>query len=165
MDPVSRSIAKWSALLAAGCILILLVGWHSRKADRIQTAWDESVARGKVEVERLKSEAGKVTVKVETEYVEVVKTIREKGDVVIREVPVFVPADDPGLSGGFRVYHDAAAAGAIPDAARIPDAAPVAADTAASTVAGNYFTCHETAARLTALQGWVAEQHRLNPGE
>ena len=43
--------------------------------------------------------------------------------------------------------------------------APVAPQTVAATVADNYATCHQNAARLTALQGWVTKQHNLNPGE
>ena len=65
------------------------------------------------------------------------------------------------MPGGFRVLHDAAAHGVIPDPARIADAAPVPAAAAAGTVAGNYGTCIENAQRLTDLQAWVRAQRAL----
>lgn len=155
----------WPHLLIAIGVALAL-GWANKMgADRVQAQWDASVERGRAEVARLQAAANKLTVRVETEYVDRVTTIREKGDVVVREVPVYVPAGSCDLPSGFRVLHDAAAWGAVPDPSRIPDAAAVPAQDAAGTVAGNYFTCHETAQRLSSLQQWVREQQALNPGD
>ena len=161
MDPITR----WLASAAVGLILLAGTWFHGRHSgvEATRKAWDASIARGQAEVERLKGEAGKVTVRTETVYVEQVREVRVKGDTVVREVPVYVPAGSPDLPGGFRVFHDAAAAGSVPDPAAVPDAAPVDAQAVAATVAANYFTCHETREALIALQGWVAEQHALNP--
>lgn len=109
------------------------------------------------------AQQAKVTERVVTKYVDRIKVIRERGATIVREVPIYVPSDAAPLPGGFRLLHDAAALGAVPDAAGIPDAAPVAAQDAASTVVDNYTTYHETAARLTALQDWVKQQQALNP--
>src|SRR5690606_35052076 len=128
-------------------------------AQRVQAEWDASIARGKAEVARLKSEAGKITVRTETEYVEVEKIIRVKGDTIVKQVPVYVPLDLPDLPGGFRRLHDAAASQeSLPDTPTDDDGAPVSPQAVAATVADNYATCHQNAARLTALQGWVTEQ-------
>jgi hypothetical protein len=136
--------------------------YNAGQAD-VQAKWDESTARGKVEVERLKSEAGKVTVRVETKTVEVVKTVKVKGDTIVRQVPIYISRDLPELPGAFRVLHDAAATGTVPDPADFSDAAPVAPQDVASTTGDNYTACRVNAAALTGLQEWVREQHALNP--
>ncbi len=139
-------------------------GRHADGKAEVQAKWDASVERGRKEVERLKAEAGKVTVRTEVQYIDRVKVIKEKGDAIVREVPVFVPAGSPDLPGGFRLLHDAAAAnGPVPEAAGIAHAAAVPAQTAAATIAGNYASAHETAQRLTSLQEWVRAQCRANP--
>ena len=58
------------------------------------------------------------------------------------------------LPADYRVQHDAAAQ---PDASPTDNAnaAPIAAAAFADTVGNNYATCHDNAAKLTALQGWV----------
>ncbi len=149
--------------------LLLAAGWYyghvrynAGQAD-VQTKWDESVARGKAEVERLTKEAGKVTFRVETKYVDRVKTIREKGETIVQKVPVYISRDLPELPGAFRVLIDAAAEGTVPDAASLANGAPVAPQDVAASVGGNYTTCRENAERLIGLQEWVNEQKRLNP--
>ena len=162
----------WGWVLATLAVVAGVVGYGSVRhaagkrigAGEVQAQWDAAVERGRAEVDRLKAAAGRVTTRVETKYVDRIVTIREKGDAIVREVPVFVPAGSCDLPGGFRLLHDAAAAaGPVPEAAGIADAAPVPAQTAIATVAGNYATCHEDAARLISLQEWAQEQCEANP--
>lgn len=89
--------------------------------------------------------------------------IRTVTQTIIKEVPVYVQADACPLPGGFRVLHDAAAHGEVPDPARIADAAPAAAQDVAETLAANYGTYQEVAARLLGLQEWVRAQQALKP--
>ena len=57
------------------------------------------------------------------------------------------------LPDDYRVQHDSAAQ---PDApAGAANASPVAAAAFADTVGNNYATCHDNAAKLTALQDWA----------
>lgn len=135
---------------------------ETRGRAEVQARWNAAIERGKAELVKRKEKQGAVTVRVETKYVDRVKVIREKGQTIVRKVPVYVPAGSCDLPPGFRVLHDAAAANTIPDPAGIPDAAAVPAQDAATTVADNYLTCHETAARLTALQEWVRGQQKVN---
>ena len=128
-----------------------------------QKDWDSAIARGIIEVEKLKKKQVIVTTKIETVYVEKVRTVYEKGETIVKQVPVYVPADAPDLPGPLRVFHDAAAGNFLPDASRIPDAAPVELATFAGTVASNYTQCHVNAVRLEGLQAWVREQQGLNP--
>jgi len=80
---------------------------------------------------------------------------------IIKEVPTYVSINDCPMSPGFRVFHDAAANGVLPDPSRIADAASVPAQDVANTSAENYRTYYETAARLTGLQDWVRAQQGL----
>ncbi|MBX9658184.1 MAG: hypothetical protein K2X00_06420, partial [Nitrospiraceae bacterium] len=105
------------------------------------------------------------TVKVVTQYVDRVRVIREKGDTIIKEVPVYVPVQADAactINRGFVRVHDAAAAGELPEPARDADAAAagLALSAVVGTVAANYQTCHETAEQLRALQVWVSEMGR-----
>ena len=101
------------------------------------------------------------TVKVVTKYVDRVRLMREKGDTIIKEVPVYVPAQADAactVNRGFVRLHDAAAAGELPTSTGDSDAAAssLALSTVATTVTANYQTCHENAEQLRALQGWIA---------
>lgn len=87
--------------------------------------------------------------------------IRTVFKTIIKEVPTYVSINDCPMSPGFRVLHDAAANGQLPDAAGIADAAAVPAPDVANTFAGNYQTCHANAARLTGLQDWVRAQQQI----
>lgn len=85
-----------------------------------------------------------------TKYVDRVRLMREKGNTIIKEVPVYVPAQADAactVNLGFVRLHDAAAAGELTTPARDSDAAAssIALSTVATTVAANYQTCHETA--------------------
>lgn len=110
----------------------------------------------------------KVTERVVVEYRDRVQTIKEKGGEIVREVEKLVPVGGCELDGGWRVLHDAAARGRLPDAAGGAHGPPAPVDpiAAARTVAGNYATCHEIAAQLTGLQEWVQKQHETtNKGD
>ena len=167
IDPIKAAIAL--ALVA----VLALCGWkiHSYgqtcykagQAD-VQAKWDKANAKAQAKIARLREAAGRVTVRTETVYVDRVRTIREKGNEIVRNVPVYVPAGSPDLPAGFRVLHDAAAANqSLPASPGITDAAPVTAQVAAATVAANYAIAAENAARLTGLQDWVRQQCKANP--
>lgn len=160
-----RRIPLWVwavVLLLAG---LFFFGRYQKEQGReeVRAEWAASVEKGKAEVERLTKEAGKVTVRVETKYVDRVKTIREKGETIVQKVPVYVPAGLPDLPAGWRLLHDHAAAGTVPGPSEAADGAPVPPETAAATVAANYTQCLAVAEQLTGLQEWVNEQKRLSP--
>lgn len=167
IDPIRAGIAL--ALVA----LLALAGWkvHSYGTARykagqadVQAKWDAANDKAQAEIAKLREAANRVTVRTETVYVDRVRTIREKGNEIVRNVPVYVPAGSPDLPAGFRLLHDAAAANSpIPASPGIADAAAVSAQTVAVTVASNYAISAENAARLTGLQDWVRQQCKANP--
>lgn len=144
------------ALLAAA---LLGFGWV-KGAAHVQARWDAATAEQSSVVARIQQRQAEATVKVVTQYVDRVRTVREAGETIIKEVPIYVTAQSDAactLDHGFVRLHDAAAQGAIPDPAGPADASPagIALSTAAATVASNYTRCRENAEQLTALQGWV----------
>jgi hypothetical protein len=146
----------WAGIVLA-CLLSFFGGCQQGKHG-VQADWDASVARGRAEVARLTSEAGKVTVKYQTKTVEKIVTIREKARAIETVREVFVPVDSGTLPGGFRLFYDAALTGAIPDPASITDAAPVPIADVADTHARNAELCRIAYATVDGWQSWAAEQ-------
>ncbi|MBJ9626042.1 hypothetical protein KTD17_18400 [Burkholderia multivorans] len=119
-------------------------------------------------VEALERDAARRDVKVVTQYVDRVQVVREKGDTIVKEVPVYVDREADRacvVPVGFVRVHDAAAA-------NVPVGDPGSADAAAAgvtlsavaaTVAGNYTTCHENAEQLIALQARVRDIEQEAP--
>lgn len=158
-----KAIPWWGYALVALFVAVWLFGSWRYNAGQASTQarWDAAVAAQAAADAKLGTQQAEVTERVVTSYVDRIKVVREKGKTIIQEVPRYVSATDCPLSPGFRVFHDAAAAGEVPDPAAVADAAPVPAATAAETVAGNYGTCHETEQRLISLQEWVREQSKI----
>ena len=158
------SVIPWPyRLLAIAALGLALVGFGWVKgAGHVQAQWDAAVQQQALQATAVREEQAQATVEVITEYVDRVRVVREKGDTIIKEVPVYVPVQADAactINRGFVRLHDAAAAGALPEPARDTDAAAadIALSTVAGTVATNYQTCHETAEQLRALQTWVRE--------
>ena len=154
----------WQIWAVIGVVItFFLWGWlqFERGEAATQKLWDAAKASAQAAASQLETGSENVTTQVEIRYVDRIVTVKEKGDVIVREVPVYVPADSCPLPGGFRLLHDAAATNTIPEATRIPYAAPVPAQDATRTIAENYRTCHEVRVNLEALQEWVVQQ-RLN---
>jgi hypothetical protein len=135
------------ALVAIVFTVGLGLGW-SKATESVENKYKARIAQ-------LEIDAQKETIRVVTRYVDRINTVEVQGETIIKEVPVYVPFTTPDLPGGFRVLHDAAVTGQIPEAARVADAATVPAQDAAGTVIGNYTTCRATAEQLIALQDWI----------
>jgi hypothetical protein len=151
-----------TAFLLLACAFLASSSWYKHEALRLKQERDKAVVASMLADARLKVAQAKVTERVVTKYVDRVKVVAGRTQTIIKEVPIYVPADSPNLPAGFRVLHDAAAQGVIPDPARIADAAPVPAQDAAETIAGNYGVCWETAEQVRALQDWIREQQAVS---
>lgn len=162
-------------VLQAGALLLILglIGWrlhewgaHKYEAGQadVQAKWDHQKTIDAAAASKLQAAANRVSTKIVTKYIDRVQVVREKSDVIVRQVPVYLPAGLPLLPGGFRLLHDAAAANEpIPAGASADDEAPTDPQTATAAVTGNYGTYHEVAAELTSLQDWVYAQCLNNP--
>lgn len=151
---------RWLAIVLLAAALIGF-GWI-KGASHVQAQWDAAVQKQTLQAATIRERQAQSTVKVVTQYVDRVRVVREKGDTILKEVPVYVPAQADAactINCGFVRLHDAAAAGELPEPARDADAAAtgLALSAVAGTVATNYQTCHENAEQLRALQAWVSE--------
>lgn len=164
MDKLFSIVPWYYKLLAVGLLAAFLIGYGWVKgAGHVQGQWDAAVEKQEAQQARVRVRQAEVTVRVVTQYVDRVRVIREKGDVIIKEVPAYVTPESDSrctINAGFVRLHDAAATNEVPGPARTADAAPagIALSAVAGTVAENYRRCHENAAQLTFLQEWVREQ-------
>lgn len=151
-----RISIPWQVWASGAILVALFVAFKLGQRD-VRTEWKAAIERGNKVVAELQDSANRVTVKVEERIVYRDRIIKEqaKERVVLREV--FVPRDSGHVSGGFRLYHDAAATGTAPDTAELPNAAPVAITDLAATIDTNYQRCHAAYARLEGWQEWYAE--------
>ncbi|KVQ82165.1 hypothetical protein WK07_11825 [Burkholderia multivorans] len=113
-------------------------------------------------------DAARRDAKIVTQYVDRVRVVREKGDTIIKEVPVYVDREADRacvVPLGFVRVHDAAAANVPVGDPGSTDvaAAGVALSAVAATVADNYTTCHENAEQLIALQARVRDIEKEAP--
>jgi len=105
-----------------------------------------------------------VTQRVVTKYVDRIKTVEKNSQEINNAIPNFIKADhDTFLSGGFRLWHDAAAQNApgLPDPTRIVDAPIVGTPEIATTIGTNYDACHKNKEQLDSLQQWIREESSI----
>ena len=158
------SLISWPyRLLALAAFGIALVGFGWLKgANHVQAQWDTATAAQQQAQAQAQISQAETTVQVVTQYVDRIQVVREKGDTLIQEVPVYVPVQADAactVHRGFVSLHDAAAAGELPEPARDADAPAegLALSAVAATVVTNYQACHENAEQLRALQDWIRQ--------
>jgi hypothetical protein len=147
--------------LAALGIAVFGFGWL-KGASHVQAQWDATSAAQLQAQAQAQTRQAQAIVQVVTQYVDRIQVVREKGDTLIQEVPVYVPVQADAactVHRGFVSLHDAAAAGELPQPARDADAPAegLALSAVAATVVTNYQTCHENAEQLKALQDWIRQ--------
>ncbi|MBN3506518.1 hypothetical protein [Burkholderia cenocepacia] len=155
-------VAGAIALAIAGVVIAIQ---HARLVDAGRRVND--LARD-VRDRTAERDAARRDVKVVTQYVDRVQLVREKGDTIIKEVPVYVDREADRacvVPVGFVRVHDGAAANMPVGDPGSADAAPsgIALSAVAATVAGNYTTCHENAEQLIALQARVRDTEESAP--
>ncbi len=158
------SVMPWPyRLLALAALGIALFGFGWLKgASHVQAQWDAATAKQQQAQAQAQTRQAETTVQVVTQYVDRIQVVREKGDTLIQEIPVYVPVHADAactVHRGFVSLHDAAAAGELPTAPGNADAPAegLALSAVAATVVSNYQTCHENAEQLKALQDWIRQ--------
>ncbi|MCF3530881.1 hypothetical protein GUR46_18575 [Stenotrophomonas maltophilia] len=161
-----RALALAALVLATASLFSCQQGRVSRATTALDKA-NLDLAKAIAENAALASslELAEGTTRVVTEYVDRVQVVHERGDTIVKEVPIYVTANADAactVSAGFVQLHDTAASGnATAGPAGDPDA-PAAAtplSVVAETVASNYATCHATAAQVVGLQELARELH------
>jgi len=128
--------------------------------DRAHDALDRATAEKATLATQLELAQG--TTRVVTEYVDRIQVVRERGDTIVKEVPVYVtPNADAACAvpAGFVRLYNAAAQGIALDheGAGDPDApaAGITLSAVADTTAHNFGLCHERGETIAGLQHYV----------
>jgi hypothetical protein len=131
-----------------------------------QEKWEAKVAEVKLEMAKKETASAEVTTKVITKYVTKIEVVKEKGNEIIKQVPVYITKDADAkcdVPNGFVVLHDSASRNEVPDPTRKVDAgtSEVKISGVAETVADNYTTYHQVAEQLKSLQEWIKLQQSI----
>ena len=133
-----------------------------------QANWQDQIAAQKQEIARLDAASKEVTVKTVNKYIERTRIVKEKADVIVKEIPKYIIQEHDSkcaIPVAAIVLHDAAAKNELPDAARLADdrTSDVTLSRLLDTTALNYGTFYEVREQLKALQDWIRDQKALNP--
>lgn len=147
-------------------LFLLVCGLYMEGGVSNQERWEAKVADAKLEMAKKDTASAEATTQVVTKYVTKVQVVKEKGDAIIKEVPIYVTKDADSkcvIPNGFVLLHDSASRNEVPDSTRGVDAgaSEVKLSGVATTVTENYTTYHKVAEQLKALQEWVKEQQRI----
>lgn len=159
-------ISKYKLPIQVGSLLLIVFGTFMEGAISNQEAWLVKVADLKVKVAQVETKSAEKTTEIVTKYVTKVQVVKEKGDVIIKEVPKYITKESDAkctLPNSFVMLHDSASKNEVPDSTRVADetTSGVKLSTATGTVVGNYSICHQNSEQLKALQEWVKEQEKL----
>lgn len=147
-----NGIAKYLVAVLLACLAALTWVYHSVKADALKLRTQNTELVQENTDLRNVADLTSAVLSARVESSARIKTVTKE---IVREIPARIPDDACALPPGWRLLHDAAAAGQVPEASAGADGAPVPAQTAALTMAENYGTCLDNADRLDKLQTWV----------
>jgi len=137
------------------------VGFKEGKAisEKVITDYENKILKLKNELEKKQIV---VDTKVETVYVDRIKTIKEKEYVYVNQAASILPASFE-LSNGWVYLHDQAARGRDADASFVSDGSPsgIKDNQGLEVVIRNYASCSTDRERLKALQEWVTSTHNI----
>jgi len=147
-------------------IAILVFGVYMEGGIATQEKWEARVAEVKLEMAKKEVVSAEVTTKVVTKYINKVQIVKEKGNEIIKQVPVYITKDADAkcdVPTGFVMLHDSASRNEVPDPTRKVDGttSEVKISGVAETVVDNYTTYHQVAEQLRSLQDWVREQQKI----
>jgi hypothetical protein len=155
-------ISKYKLPIRFISIAVLLLGIFSEGGIMYRAEMDKVRA----EIARIEKESKQVTEKVVTKYIEKTKVIKETGDVIVKNVPVYVTKESDNaciIPNGFVSLHDSAAKNKIPNSTSgINDqASGIKLSEVTTTVVGNYNQYNSIKQQLESLQEWIRLQEKL----
>lgn len=120
------ALATYRLIFQVVGVIALGAGLYFKGGYEVESQWRARVQEQQAEIERLRAAQAEVNTKVVTEYIETVKTIKGKTNVIIEKVPEYISVkDDAGctIPDGVRVLLNAAAKNELPQSTRGTDAA------------------------------------------
>ena len=162
---VVRAVGKKIPLWLWVAVGVLIAYWgvyhraHSNGVAETEAKWQAERAALQAAVKDAKEKNTTINMIVDTVVKTEVVRIRENAKEIIREVPVYIPADTPDLPAGFRLLHDAAAEGRQTNSADVATATPVPVDHAATVIISNYASCLAWREQVLGWQSWYQQLH------
>ena len=159
-------VSQYRLPIQVASIIVLAFGLYMEGGISNQEKWEARVAEVKLEMAKKEVASAEASTKVVTKYVETVKIVKEKGDVIIKEIPKYISKNADAqcvVPNGFVVLHDSASRNEVPDSTRGIDegASKVKLSGIAETVTTNYTTYYEVAEQLKSLQEWIKAQQTI----
>jgi hypothetical protein len=159
-------ISQYTLPIQVISIIVLVFGVYMEGGISNQEKWEAKVAEVKLEMAKKETASAEVTTKVITKYVTKIEVVKEKGNEIIKQVPVYITKDADAkcdVPTGFVVLHDSASRNEVPDPTRKVDAgtSTVKISGVATTVTENYTTYHQVAEQLKSLQEWIKLQQSI----
>jgi len=147
-------------------VIVLAFSLYMEGGISNQAAWESKVAQVKLDMAKKEVASAEVTTKIVTKYVKQIQTVKETGDVIIKQIPIYITKNDDSMCvipNGFVLLHDSASRNEVPDSTRGTNAgtSDVKISEIAGTVTENYTTYYQLAEQLKALQDWIKEQQRI----
>lgn len=156
----------YKSIIQIVSVIVLAFSLYIEGGISNQTVWEAKVAQVKLDMAKKDAAAAEVTTKIVTKYVKQIETVKETGDVIIKQIPIYITKNDDSMCdipNGFVLLHDSASRNEIPDTTRTPNAgtSDVKISEVTGTVIENYTTYYKLAEQLKSLQEWVKEQQRI----
>lgn len=160
-------ISTYRLPIQVASIVILVFGVYMEGGIATQEKWEAKVAEVKLEMAKKETASAEATVQVVTKYINKVQIVKEKGNEIIKQVPVYITKDADtkcDVPTGFVMLHDSASRNEVPDPTRKVDGTTsnVKISGVAETVVDNYTTYHQVAEQLRSLQEWIKEQQKIH---
>jgi hypothetical protein len=159
-------INKYKLPAQLAFILVLCFGLYLEGGIANNNIWKAKVAAAQLKISQLETKSAESTVITVNKYIDRVKIVKEKGDVIIKEVPLYITEKSDAncvIPNSFVMLHDSAAKNEVPDPTGTIDesASTTKLSTVTETVVDNYNTYHELAEQLRSLQDWVRTQEKI----
>ena len=153
-------------IIKIASVVLMLLGIYFYGGYSTEMMWRERVAELQAEIDKKDNLSAIASKDIVIKYINKTKVIKEKGDVIIKEVPKYITEKSDAectIPQSYIVLHNSASKNEVPDPTRGVDgsASGLKLSTTLETVVGNYVLYHETAEQLKALQEWVKTQEKI----
>lgn len=151
----------WKYIIAVLVFAGIVGGSYYKGRTDVEAKYEAIREQDRKRIAELENKQTEVTTKVVTEYVDRVKTVKQKEYVYVEQAKNGVPQQSI-MSTGWVYLHDSSARGKDADATRASDAAPssIGDNQALAVVVTNYSRCIQQAHQLESLQNWISEQKK-----
>ena len=163
-------IRTYSSLIKTISTVLMVAGVYFYGGYNVEISWRQKAAELQAQIDKKNAVSAVVTEKIVTKYVDKVKIVKEKGDVIIKEIPKYVTKESDAncvIPKSFVVLHNSASRNEVPDTTGPTDgtASTTKLSAVLETVVGNYTIYYNTAEELKALQDWVRQQEKIYNGK